>query len=74
MKAIAYRCKEPLRWTSPFGLQVVQSINDWKQLAIYSFMGFQQIKLTNRKDIDEMRPNAMAKAIVPNYIHISMQV
>jgi DNA-directed RNA polymerase len=69
MKAIAFKCKEPLRWTSPFGLQVVQSICDWKQLAIYSFMGFQQIKLTNRKDIDEMRPNAMAKAIVPNYIH-----
>lgn len=69
MKSVARRFDKPIKWTTPFGLEVVQSVCEWKQLSVFSMMGFQKIKLTDRRNTDVMNENAMAKAIVPNYIH-----
>lgn len=63
------RTEEPLSWTTPFGLEIVQALYDQTIIKVHSILNMQNTILAFNSKQKEVSSKRMARAIVPNFIH-----
>lgn len=63
------RTDEPLTWTTPFGLEIVQALYDQTIIKVHSILNMQNTILAFNNRQKGVSSKRMARAIVPNFIH-----